>query len=72
MNYLGYLVTSRTLHVATKTRDAVQTLEYSTTKILLRSFHVLSNVFRRFVPNFAKNDAPLNGVLVKSARTKVD
>lgn len=49
----------------TRTVDEVCQLEHTTNLKELRSFHVLCNVFRRFVPNFDGGTVPFNENLWK-------
>lgn len=65
IDYLGHIVRPGKLSVAAKTCEAVQRARPPTTQTELRSFLGLCNVYRRFVPSFARIAAPLNRNLMK-------
>jgi len=58
VSYLG--------EVATKNTAAIEGFKEPKTQTQMRSFIGLCNVYRRFVPNFARVAAPLNRMLQKS------
>lgn len=53
--YAGHTIVPDKLHVATKTIKAFKALQYLTTVLEMKSFSGLCNVYRRFVPKFAKS-----------------
>lgn len=65
VDYLGHKVMPGKLAVAQRTIDAVQGFRNPSTQTCIRSFLELCNVYRRFVPNFARKAAPLNKLLKK-------
>jgi RNase H-like domain found in reverse transcriptase/Reverse transcriptase (RNA-dependent DNA polymerase) len=71
VNYLGHVIRTGKLEVATKYTDALETAKPPTTKTELRSFLGLCNVYRRFVPSFAKVASPLNALLRKGERPEL-
>jgi len=62
VEYLGHIVRPGKLHVQNKNVDALKHAQFPTTKTQLRSFLGMSNVYRRFVKNFAKRAKPLNAL----------
>ena len=65
VDYLGHVVMPGKLAVAKRTTEAVQNFKVPTTQTHIKSFLGLCNVYRRFVPNFARVAAPLNALLKK-------
>lgn len=65
VDYLGHVIRPGKLQVADKTTEAIEGLKPPTTVTGIRSFLGLCNVFRRFVPNFARISSPLNAKLRK-------
>ena len=71
VEYLGHVIRSGRLEVATKNTEAVKCFKKPTTETELRSFLGLCNVYRRFVPNFARSAAPLYAFLRKGCTTEL-
>ena len=65
VDYLGHVITPGKLHVATTNTDAIRGFLPPRTQTELKSFLGLCNVYRRFVPNFARTAAPLQRLLRK-------
>ena len=65
VDYLGHRVTPGRFEVALKNTEPLKRCPYPTTQTDLRSFLGLCNVYRRFVPNFARGAEPLNALLRK-------
>jgi hypothetical protein len=65
VNNLGHVIQPGELAVATKNTEAVRHAKAPTTPTVLRSFLGRGNVYRRFVPSFAKIAAPLKALLRK-------
>ena len=65
VDYLGHVICPGKIEVASKNTEAVEGFKEPRTQTELRSFLDLCNVYRRFVPNFARTAAPLNALLRK-------
>ena len=71
VDYLGHVIRPGRLEVATKNTEVVKCFKELTTQTELQSFLGLCNVYRRFVPNFARTAAPLNAFLRKGCTTEL-
>ena len=67
VDYLGHVIRPGPLEVAEKNTAALKQAQYPRTQTELRSFLGMCNVYRRFVPNFARVSAPLNRHTSKNA-----
>ena len=65
VDYLGHVIRPGYLEVAEKNTEAVRKAVYPRTQTELKSFLGSCNVYRRFIPNFARVAAPLNSLLRK-------
>ena len=65
VDYFGHVTRPGQLEVATKNTEAVKRFKEPTTQTEQRSFLGLFNIYRRFVPKFARIAAPLNAFLKK-------
>ena len=65
VKYLGHIIKPGTLSVDTIATKALTGAQHPRTQTELRSFLGLCNVYRRFVPGFAKLATPLNKLLRK-------
>jgi transposase InsO family protein len=72
VDYLGHVVTPGKLAVAEKNIDTIRQAKYPQTRTELRSFLGMCNVYRKFVPHFAKKAAPLTELLKKGQPTEFD
>ena len=72
VDYLGHVIRPGKLSVAQKTTEAVAGFHPPKTQTHVRSFLGLCNVYRRFVPNFARVAAPLNALLKKGKPVNLD
>lgn len=66
VDYLRHTIRPGLLEVATKKTAAIEDFKEPKTQNQLRSFLGLCNVYRRFVPNFARVAPPLNNILQKA------
>ena len=62
VEYLGHIGCPGQLHVHNKSLDALKHAKFPTTKIQLKSFLGMCNVYQRFVKDFAKRAKPLNAL----------
>ena len=65
VDYLGRVIRPGKLEVAEKNTAALKGFKEPRTQTQLRSFLGMCNVYRRFVPNFARVAAPINQLLKK-------
>jgi transposase InsO family protein len=65
VEYLGHVITPGKLHVSNKNVVALEQAHHPRTRTELRSFLGMCNVYRKFVPQFAKLAAPLTELLKK-------
>ncbi|CAN8075918.1 unnamed protein product [Agarophyton chilense] len=72
VDYLGHVVLSGKLKVATRTTNAILQAKPPRTHMELRSFVGLCNVYRRFFQGFAKISAPLNAMLKKGTPSEFE
>ena len=70
VDYLGHVIRLGKLEVSSRTCEALRQATAPTTQPGIRSFVGLCNIFRRFVPNFARIATPLNQKLEKDQPTK--
>lgn len=72
VDYLGHIVSPGKLEVASKTVEAVQKVRPSHDVSSVRSFLGICNVYRRFMPNFARIEVTLTKNLKKEETDKWD
>lgn len=65
IHFLGHVIAAGNLQVVCMTTKAVEPLQYLSTVLKTQPFLGLCNVYRSFVPNFARLAAPLNKNLEK-------
>lgn len=66
VNYLGHTIRPGLLEVANKNTATIEGFKIPATQTNLRSFLGLCNVYRRFIPNYARAAAPLTELLTKA------
>ena len=71
VNYLGHTIRPGLLEVANRNQEAIQQAQPPTTKTQVRSFIGMCNVYRRFVPQFAKIASPLVELTTKEYPDKL-
>ncbi|CDF38075.1 unnamed protein product [Chondrus crispus] len=72
IKYLGHVVRPGTLEVDVARTAALEQVQYPRTQTQLRSFLGLCNVYRRFVPHYAKIARPLNQLLKKGQPVQLE
>ncbi|CDF41202.1 unnamed protein product [Chondrus crispus] len=72
IKYLGHVVRPGTLEVDAARIAALEQVKYPQTQTQLRSFLGLCNVYRRFVPHYAKIAHPLNQLLKKGQPVQLE
>ena len=72
VSYLGHVIRPGRLSLADKNTRALREAKHPSTQTELRSFLGICNVYRRFVPNFARIAAPLNRMLKKGEPKDID
>lgn len=65
VDYLGHVIRPGKLAVEEKNTDAVKKFLFPASQTEMRSFLGMCNVYRRFIPKFARMAAPLNQILKK-------
>mgnify|MGYP003411260331 FL=1 len=72
VDYLGHVVTPGKLSVAEKNIETIRQAKHPQNRTELRSFLGMCNVYRKFVPHFAKKAAPLTELLKKGQPIELD
>ncbi|CDF32470.1 unnamed protein product [Chondrus crispus] len=72
IKYLGHVVRPGTLEVDAARIAALEQVRYPQTQTQLRSFLGLCNVYRQFVPHYAKIAHPLNQLLKKGQPVRME
>jgi len=70
VEYLGQEITPGRLGVLQAHTKALREAAFPTTRTQVRSFIGMCNVFRRFVPNFARIATPLTDLMGSTARSR--
>jgi hypothetical protein len=65
VDYLGHVIHPGKLAVSQKNILSIEKAQHPTTRTQLRSFLGMCNVYRKFVPSFAKIASPLTDLLKK-------
>ena len=72
IKYLGHVVRSGKLEIDAARTAALEQVRYPQTQTQLRSFLGLCNVYRRFVPHYAKIVHPLNQLLKRGQPAQLE
>ena len=72
IKYLGHVVRPGSLEIDAARIAALEQVKYPQTQTKLRSFLGLCNVYRRFVPHYAKIAHPLNQLLKKGQPVQLE
>ena len=72
IKYVGHVVRPGTLEIDAARMAALEQVRYPQTQTKLKSFLGLCNVYRRFVPHYAKIARPLNQLLKKGQPVQLE